>query len=229
MSTLGRYNDPFDPSTLIPEFTHYGALESPTLDLGLTDGDFGLLDLYNSQITFCNSGENDAQSSDVESDIGIGLEAYHRSSLSAWRPVQGLDKAFNDHENLSLPQSIHSPDSAPSPQILCERLSQNNRDMIFGLVLDISRLANMNRIMRSFPSTDLLDGLIQRYFEHQSHNIVSFIHVPTFRPTTEQASILAALASAGAVRSKVPTIRKLGYALMEIVRWFLTTKVFRSL
>lgn len=229
ISSLGRYNDPFDPSILIPEFTHYGALENPAYDFNLTDGDFGLIDLYNSRsFPPDRHGNEPLDCFDADSGIGIGAEAYHRSSLSAWKPVHE-DHAFDDHENLSVPQAIDSPEaSAIDRQILSERLSSSSRDLIFGLVLEISREANLTRIMKSFPSTELLDGLIQQYFEYQSHWVDSFIHGPTFRLNSEHASILAALASASAVRSPIPTIRKLGYALLEIVRLYMPIKVLES-
>ncbi|KAJ5540428.1 hypothetical protein N7494_005504 [Penicillium frequentans] len=224
ISSLGRYNDPFDPSSLIPEFTPYGPLENPALDFSLTDGDFGLIDMYNAG-SLMPRNENEQQDRfDADSGIGIGAAAYHRSSLSAWKPLQE-DRAFIDHENLSVPQAIDSPEvNIADRQTLCERLSSSSRDQIFGLVLEISREANLNRIMKSFPSTELLDGLIQQFFENQSHSVDSFIHAPTFRPSAEHASILTALASAGAVRSPIPTIRKLGYALLEIVRMYMPTK-----
>ncbi|KAJ5984684.1 hypothetical protein N7481_006783 [Penicillium waksmanii] len=226
VSSLNRYNDPFEPSSLIPEFTHYGALEYPPFDFNLTDGDFGLIDMYNSGSIFPNMHENLQQDSfDADSGIGIGTEAYNRSSLSAWKPDRG-DKAGVDHESLSIPQNINSPEaiSTPDQQILCDRLSSSSRDLIFGLVLEISREANLTRIMKSFPSTELLDGLIQQFFERQARSVVSFIHAPTFRPNSEHASILAAMASAAAVHSPIPTIRKLGYALVEIVRLYMPTK-----
>ncbi|KAJ5126402.1 hypothetical protein N7448_005704 [Penicillium atrosanguineum] len=226
ISSLNRYNDPFDPSSLIPEFTHYRALENPGYDFNLTDGDFGLIDMYNSQ-SFPPDiyGIEPHDRFDADSGIGIGTEAYHRSSLSAWKPVR-QDHAFGDHENLSVPQAIDSPEAIATSdrQILSERLSSSSRDLIFGLVLEISREANMSRIMKSFPSTELLDGLIQQYFEYQSHSVDSFIHGPTFRLNGEHASILAALAAGGAVRSPIPTIRKLGYALLEIVRLYMPIK-----
>lgn len=224
ISSLGRYNDPFDPTNLIPEFTPYGALENQALDFSLTDGDFGLIDMYNSR-SLIPGYDNEQDRFDADSGIGIGAEAYHRSSLSAWKPAQE-DRAFVDHENLSIPQAIDSPEvSATERQTLSERLSSSSRDLIFGLVLEISRGADLNRIMKSFPSTELLDGLIQQFFEYQSQSVISYIHAPTFRPNSEHASMLAALASAGAVRSHIPTIRKLGYALLEIVRMYMPIRV----
>ncbi|KAJ5263903.1 hypothetical protein N7478_011508 [Penicillium angulare] len=222
-SSLGRYNDPFDPSSFIPEFTPYGVLENLSLDFSLTDGDFGLIDMYNSRSLMAGD-ENEQDNLDADSGIGIGAEAYHRSSLSAWRPLRE-DRAFIDHENLSIPQAVDSPGvGATERQTLCERLSSSSRDLIFGLVLEISREANLHQITKSFPSTELLDGLIQQFFQYQNQSVISFVHGATFRPNSEHPSILAGLAAAGAIRSSIPTIRKLGYALLEIVRMYLPTK-----
>ncbi|KAF7712303.1 Early growth response protein 1 [Penicillium ucsense] len=226
ITSLGRYTDPFDPSTFIPDFTHYGAMEIPALDFNLTDGDFGLIDMYNSCSFLPGVSEMDSQDQfDVDSGIGIGAEAFNRSSLSQWKPAHE-DHAFNDHENLSVPHTIDSPDApvTSNRQVLGDRLSTTSRDLIFGLVLETSREAHLSRIMKSFPSTELLDGLIQQFFDFQAHSVGSFIHAPTFQPNSEHASILAAVAAAAAVRSPIPTLRKLGYALMEIVRFYLAMK-----
>jgi hypothetical protein len=93
------------------------------------------------------------------------------------------------------------------------------------MVLQTSQRANLTRIMKSFPSTQLLDSLIQYYFESQSHHIDSWIHGPTFGMNDEPPDMLAALAAAGAARSTIPTIRRLGYALIEIVRLQVSVKV----
>ncbi|KAJ5609990.1 hypothetical protein N7510_006709 [Penicillium lagena] len=223
--SLARYSDP-DPSSMVPEYTQYGALDNVQFDFDLNDGDFGLIDFYNSRNLLPGLHENLTEQNiahfDADSGIAMGAEAYHRSSLSAWKPSHG-DYACNDHENLSVPQTIDSPEASVTSdrQILCERLSPSSRDLIFGMVLETSHKAHLSRIMRSFPSTDLLDGLIQQYFEIQKHGVDSWIHGPTFQPNEQDPAILGALAAAAAVRSTVPTIRKLGYALVEIVRLYM--------
>ena len=204
-------------------------------DFNLTDGDFGLIDYFNSRGTIHDgylnniaNGVND----DIDSDSGIalGAEAYRRSSLSTWKPAHE-DHALADQENLSVPKSIDSPESnvTSDRQILSERLSPSSRDLIFGIVLQTSQQASMTRIMKSFPSTELLDSLIQSFFEWQRQQLDSWIHGPTFQPSQEDPDILAALAAAGAVRSTIPTIRKLGYALIEIVRLYFPVKVGQML
>jgi hypothetical protein len=94
------------------------------------------------------------------------------------------------------------------------------------MVLQTSEKTAVPRIIKSFPSTELLDGLIQDYFAYQSHQLDPFIHAPTFYPNEESSDMLTALAASGAVRSAIPTIRKLGYALMEVARLQMSTKVF---
>lgn len=227
--SLARYNDP-DPSSMFPEYTQYGALDNVQFDFDLNDGDFGLIDFYNSQNLLPELHEHLTEQNnvhfDADSGIAMGAEAYHRSSLSAWKPSHG-DYAGNDHENLSIPQTIDSPEASVTSdrQILCERLSPSGRDRIFGMVLETSQKAHLSRIMRSFPSTDLLDGLIQQYFNIQKHGVDSWVHGPTFQPNEQEPAILGALAAAAAVRSTVPTIRKLGYSLAEIVRLYMPRRV----
>ncbi|KAJ5320635.1 hypothetical protein N7508_000918 [Penicillium antarcticum] len=226
--SLARYNDP-DPSQMAPEYVHYGASDNLHFDFTLTDGDFGLIDFYNSRSLLPSFHNQHDEIYDTDSGIGIGAEAYHRSSLSAWKPAPE-DHAFDDHENLSVPQVINSPETNVTPEWphLCERLTSSSRDLILSLVLEVSREANLSRIMKSFPSTELLDGLIQQYFELQRHTIQTFIHMPTFQTNSEDPGVLAGLAAAGAVFSPIPTIRKLGYALNEIVRLHLPGKYERD-
>jgi hypothetical protein len=223
--SLARYNDP-ETSQVAPDYIHYGALDNLHFDFTLTDGDFGLIDFYNSRSLLPSFHTQNQEIYDTDSGIGIGAEAYHRSSLSEWKPAPE-DHAFDDHENLSVPQVINSPEANMTSErpTLCERLTSSSRDLILSLVLEVSREANLSRIVKSFPSTELLDGLIQQYFELQKHTVQTFIHVPTFQTNSEDPGVLAGLAAAGAVCSPVPTIRKLGYALNEIVRLHLPSKV----
>ncbi|KAI9930238.1 hypothetical protein MW887_012050 [Aspergillus wentii] len=221
------------PSTIPQDYAHYGVFDHNLhLDFDLTDVDYGLIDFFNNRGAVPEiqpdagrvDGNNDRF--DVDSGIAIGAEAYQRSSLSAWKPTHE-DHTFADRVNLSVPKAINSPHSSPtsSRQILSERLLPSSRDLIFGMVLQgTQKDENLTRIMKSFPNAELLDSLIQSYFECQRHQIDSWIHGPTFRPNSEEPDMLAAVAAAGAVRSPISTIRKLGYALLEIARLQMSVK-----
>ncbi|PWY90707.1 C2H2 type zinc finger domain protein [Aspergillus heteromorphus CBS 117.55] len=214
--SLSRPNE-LDPSNHTQDYLHNLFDHSMQFDFDLTEVDFGLIDYFNAQGTTHPAPQPEAQS-DVDRGIALGAEAYKRSSLSAWKPARE-DHAFADQDDLSVPVAIDSPRSSRSDrQILPERLASGSRDLIFGMVLQTSDKANLPRIMKSFPSTDLIDGLMQDYFAQQSRQLDSFIHGPTFRPNEQSADMLTAVAAAGAVRSAIPTIRKLGYALMEVAR-----------
>ncbi|RAH84888.1 C2H2 type zinc finger domain protein [Aspergillus japonicus CBS 114.51] len=194
----------------------------------LTEIDFGLIEYFNSQgITHHAPPVPEAPNDrvDVESGIALGAEAYKRSSLSVWKPAQS-DNAFAHQGDLAIPRTIDSPDTSlrTERRVLSERLSAGSRDLIFGMVLQASQKANPLRIMKSFPSTELLDGLIQDYFAYQSRQVDSYIHGPTFRINEESSDTLTAIAAAEATRSTIPTIRKLGYALLEIVRLQISDK-----
>ncbi|KAL3457409.1 hypothetical protein BJX64DRAFT_19115 [Aspergillus heterothallicus] len=218
-----------DPSAFPPSDYYAHRLYDHTLnyDFDLTEVDFGLIDFYNSRgsVNPVIQPADEPHDRDADSGIALGAEAYQRSSLSAWKPARE-DHAFADQGDLSVPKSIDSPEASvrSERQILSERLSPGTRDLIFGMVLQTSQRANLARIMKSFPSTELLDSLIQDYFAHQSQQVDAWIHGPTFQLNEESPDMVGIIAAAAAVRSPIPTIRKLGYALMEVVRLQMSSK-----
>ncbi|KAL4775907.1 hypothetical protein BDW60DRAFT_225052 [Aspergillus nidulans var. acristatus] len=219
-----------DPSAFPPNdyYAHRLFDHNINFDFDLTEVDFGLIDFYNSRGSAnpapLQPDETD-RDADRDSGIALGAEAYSRSSLSAWKPVHS-DHAFADQNDLSVPKSIDSPEASAQcrHQILSERLSPGSRDLIFGMVLQTSQRANLTRIMKSFPSTELLDSLIQDFFANQAQQVDSWIHGPTFHPNEESPDMVGIVAAAAAVKSTIPTIRKLGYALMEVVRLQMSLK-----
>ncbi|KAL4927331.1 putative C6 and C2H2 transcription factor RegA-like [Aspergillus undulatus] len=217
-----------DPSAFPPNdyYAHRLYDHSLNFDFDLTEVDFGLIDFYNSRGSVNPAQADDPDGRlDADSGIALGAEAYQRSSLSAWKPARE-DHAFADQGDLSVPKSIDSPETSvrSERQILSERLSPGSRDLIFGMVLQTSQRANLTRIMKSFPSTELLDSLIQDFFADQSQQVDSWIHGPTFHPNEESPDMVGIVAAAAAVKSTIPTIRKLGYALMEVVRLQMSQK-----
>ncbi|KAL1850547.1 hypothetical protein Plec18170_006832 [Paecilomyces lecythidis] len=194
-------------------------------DFDLDDVDFGFIQSFNEKELFqaprqeTDSAEDPNKEIDADSGIALGAEAYRKSSLANWKPGRE-EHGYADHANLSVPKSIDSPGSPAFSdyKVLSEPLSQSSRDLVFGMILKSCRRANRNRIMSSFPSTEMLDSLLQQFFESHVSQIDTWIHVPTFEPNGQCSELLAAVAAAGAVNSPIPPIRKLGYALLEIVR-----------
>lgn len=201
------------------------------LDFDLTEVDYGLIDFFSTNGVKEGVNLDTDPVENADSEIALGVEAFHRSSLSAWNPDH-RDHAFADHDNLSVSRSVieHTElNISYKPPTLCEKLSSSSRDLIYGMVLHTSKRGNLAGIIKSFPSSELLDRLIQDYFQFQKRQVDSWIHCPSFQPNSEGPEILTALASAGATLSPIASIRKLGYALMEMARLRLHAIVCPSL
>jgi hypothetical protein len=80
--------------------------------------------------------------------------------------------------------------------------------------------------MKCFPGAELLDSLIQDCFKHQRSEVDAFIHDSTMQLNQESPEMILTLAAAGAVLSSAEPIQKLGYALMDIARLLVNSKVF---
>ncbi|KAI9732762.1 MAG: hypothetical protein M1834_003700 [Cirrosporium novae-zelandiae] len=190
----------------------------------LNEIDFSFLDSVQdpisgySQRTF-NTAPQPESSEEVPKDrngIALGTEAFRKSSLGRWIPAH-QDHGYAEQPNLSLPVS-QSDNPEFDRRILGERLASGSRDKILGMVLGSCQPANVPRVLSSFPSAEMLDSLMQRYFDGQSSQIDSWIHSPSFRPGFQRPELLAAIAAAGAIQTPGTTIRKLGFALQEAVR-----------
>lgn len=229
---------PYAETSLLPQSApiHYSAdRDEIELDFGLTDHDISLMESMNGHgvvfhpdyLNMEGSSQQADDLSEADSGIAMGADAYRRSSLVCWTPGHE-DHYCPDQDNLSVPKAIDRQESATSPSrrhVLTDHLSNRGRDLIFGMVLQTCRRADLSCIMSSFPSTELFNNLLHDFFDHHKSETVQWIHLPTFQPNREDPEILAVMAAAGASRSPIPAVRKLGYALMEIVRLRLGSKV----
>ncbi|THY69553.1 hypothetical protein D6C86_02421 [Aureobasidium pullulans] len=143
------------------------------------------------------------------------VEAFQKS-LWRWTPGQ-TDQGHCEQINLSLPYHVGAPSSYPS-RPCAEALNQFARDRMLAMVLDTCERDAVPRIVTSFPSAELLDHLMQEYLFFHDQEPDPFIHVPTFQPQSMRAELVASIVFFGAVRSPVPLVRKLGFALQESVR-----------
>jgi len=71
--------------------------------------------------------------------------------------------------------------------------------------------------MLSFPSVDLLDGLLQYSFTCATAT-KSLIHVASFIPSHKRPELCASIIAAGAFLAPDPSLRKLGLVIQESVR-----------
>lgn len=64
----------------------------------------------------------------------------------------------------------------------------------------------------------LLESLMHLFFRAELSRTDSWIHIPTFKPQAQRPELNGIVIAAGALLSKNPTVRKLGFAIQEAVR-----------
>ena len=201
------------------------------LDLGTEDSDHswsgdiwysdGLQDAFKLpfESTFTPYAPTRSSSSDNSSLAGVGADAFKRSLIGSWTP-HAEDSSMMERQNLVAPKHVDTMSVfTESKTVLCEPLTWNTRDRILGMVLETCPQSAVSRVIASFPSAEFLTECIQYYFvRRHEEQIDSYIHLPTFKPNSARAELLAMLAGAGAVCTASNAVRKLGYALQEAVR-----------
>ncbi|TLD08070.1 hypothetical protein PspLS_10588 [Pyricularia sp. CBS 133598] len=209
-------------------------------DFDLNDVDLGFLESYNTNIPFnlyFQESPNNLTSpattrQDTVSsvpDITINESSApaateSRSQRSRWRFVPNKnDHGGNEEQNLSLPTEDigTSPESRIHFQqglATAEPLRTSTRDKILCMIVENCRPDNRVKAVSSFPSTDLLNVLIQFYLTSTISQPESFIHLASFSPNTARPELVAGIIAHGAVMTLDPTFVKLGFAIQECVR-----------
>lgn len=205
--------------------------DSMGIDFHLTDQDLELLASLNRPTPAQPAQDYIEQPPQKrESASPIGMIDYKDSPLSHWTPCK-KDNAHMDQQYLSLPQHLDNPQShgVLKSQNLTHPLLTESRDAAFALVVKICQLKNIERIMQCFPSTKLLDSLVDNFFFHHTSGTDAWIHEPTMDLNQERPEMILTLAAAGAVLSNVEAIRKLGYAMLEVSRLKVNSMVIQNL
>lgn len=229
---LATIMSPFSPVELGPGPPSNGTSDSlirDVFDFGI-DADFNLRDIdldlfdltmpppplpiYQQNAT----SENQPSRGELENETEVdpaSVEAFQRS-LWRWTPGQ-TDQGHCEQINLSVPYNIGAP-NAQTPRPCGQVLNQLARDAMLAMVLGTCDREAVPRIVTTFPSSELLDHLMQEYLILHDQEPDPFIHIPTFRPQSVRPELLAATVFFGAVRSPAPVVRRLGFALQESVR-----------
>lgn len=95
------------------------------------------------------------------------------------------------------------------------KMSQESRDRIFALVITQQKDAKK---VKSFPSLDLLNYLMQAHFIQEDQLPDSWIHAGSFDPSKVIPELLAAIISSGATFISMKSIWQFGLTLQEVVR-----------
>ncbi|KAJ4347341.1 uncharacterized protein N0V89_011282 [Didymosphaeria variabile] len=202
-------------------------------DLDLSAIDLNFLDTYNTQVPFeyenlvgqipAQGADTTDQNSGKHGDDGGSNSLSKHLPQSIWRfvPVPGIH-AYTDQANLSVPtqeQIVGSPESFAdvSRRATSEKLDSPTRDKIFTIVLSQVKSPILPAVS-AFPSVELLDKLIQFFLAGPIPTGGSWIHTSSFRPKRARPELLLAIAAAGAVLTPDRSLRKLGFAIEEVVR-----------
>ncbi|QGA20917.1 hypothetical protein EYB26_008627 [Talaromyces marneffei] len=207
-------------------------------DLDLSIVDLSFLESYNSRNPF-EFGELPPEPLPLPSvttpDVNIAKDDRPTTDSASlgklmWRFIPApQDHGLAEHDNLLLPDQ---PESSPTPQSLvevehrttAEKLDLSSRDKILGIFLRQMKQPNISHPL-SFPSIELLDSFIQYYLTAPFSNARSWLHLPTVNFKKTRPELLLGLAAAGAVIAPDLSLRKLGYAMHEVMRIQLTAAV----
>ena len=151
--------------------------------------------------------------------IGIKLSTQaFKESLWSFEPV-AADHRRAEQANISLPfEDLVSPTRCDAPEPPCASLGQTSRDRLLALILGTCEHSLTLPILSSFPSAELLTNLLHNFLVYETERVDTLFHLPTFDPGELSVEVLLALVAAGAARSTIPVIRRLGYALQEASR-----------
>uniref|UniRef100_L2FM75 C2H2 type zinc finger domain protein n=1 Tax=Colletotrichum fructicola (strain Nara gc5) TaxID=1213859 RepID=L2FM75_COLFN len=155
----------------------------------------------------------------IQSDTHVpGYEAFQKSPW-LWAPVR-QDHAYAESQQLSineaqLMETSEVEETARVSPRMPKMAHASTRDEILSLALKFSQ---SNLKIRSFPSFNLLNILIQAFFVRQSTLIDAWIHVASFDPDQCHSELLGGVVAAGSTLFAVTNVWKMGLALQEIVR-----------
>ncbi|PVH75036.1 hypothetical protein DL98DRAFT_467018 [Cadophora sp. DSE1049] len=152
--------------------------------------------------------------------LALGTEAFKRS-LWCWTPVR-QDAGHQEQSNFNL-----QPEDAPnlgtqfvvSEQVAAKVFGPEARDKIVAMILSTCDRRNFPKVMSSFPSAELLNSLMQCFLASHIAQNDTWIHLPTLKISKLRPELLASFLAAGAMFSSSLTIRKLGFAIQEAVRF----------
>lgn len=199
-------------------------------NLDFSSEDFTMLDGFNGKpipgLDFEPTTEREfndpsgPESTDARKRMALGTEAFQKSSLSRWLPAE-QDHAFAEQHNLSICMNdADSPDTKLklNRRALSASLDQAARDRILAMVLESCDPANVARAVTAFPTVELLDDLMQSFFNQHCSQVDSWIHLASFSPNSQRPELLAAMVATGAVYTGIKALQKLGFAIRESVR-----------
>lgn len=184
--------------------------------LNFQDADFAFLDDMDTS-WLVNPASNPDKPESGDTGVAIGSAVYLQSILAGWQP-QRDESGRAEQSNLALAHNETNHVRVDN-WVLQDSMSVATRDRLLSMVLNTASQANNKYIVSSFPSSEILSGLIHYYFiEKRGRQINDFIHLPSFKVNKHRPELIGSVIASGAARSPSIEVRKFGYALQEAVR-----------
>lgn len=197
------------------------------------DLDLSALPSYPNAAQFRDNGETgntregvDGADTETNDGLRLGVEAF-KTSFWNWVPSPE-DTGTADQTNLSLPShTIDAPTSISrmDPDLEPKHCSMIDRERVLGLLVSHCEKKNIVRIISSFPSTGLIEILVNLCLRSLATCKQCFIHVPSFEFHNTCDILLTALIAFGACLTSSSAVRRLGYAIPEILRFAIVDEV----
>ena len=185
-------------------------------NLELNDIDLSFLDDYNQTNPFNMTTPTADNAPSVKGSVTsepseppLGVESLAKSSTWRFHPV-----SKDTRENaISLPTSDSLKRLTVDRRATPEALSHGTRDQLLTIIITSGPEF---RSIKSFPSVELLDSLLQYYLTTTAAP-TSLIHAASFRPSQKRPELCASMIAAGATMCPDAALRKLGFAIQETV------------
>ncbi|EGX94073.1 C6 and C2H2 transcription factor RegA-like protein [Cordyceps militaris CM01] len=223
------YEQPFNPSRTVDPHGLAVLDFCDNTSLEMTDMDFGLLDNWNLDLVgnMCRS----TREGSISRPETAGEVAQMRNALvrgwteSPWRwQPKDNDTGYTELGYMPVSSSqaakMHLKKGDNSAlRVSQEKLEQSGRDRLLSSVLSTCKTdSSRNQVAASFPTVELMDGMIHIFLEAHACQVSGWIHFPTFKLNEQWAEWIGTAAAAGAVSTPVPTLRKFGFAVQEAIR-----------
>lgn len=225
----GLFATEFPSGTLTPSgLLGYGG----DLDLDFSAIDLSFLNAYNTRVPFevqIPSGQYIDPDNTAVRHYPQPREDSNTRPLgnvvpnSVWRfvPVPGVH-GYSEQGDLSIPAQ---EEIAGTPESLVDvrrrattdKLDSVARDKILAILFSQVR-PHILPALSAFPSVMLLDKLIQFFLAGPAPSARSWLHTASFVPGKARPELLLAMAAAGATLTPDRSLRKLGFAMQEVVR-----------
>ncbi|PLB49939.1 hypothetical protein P170DRAFT_473517 [Aspergillus steynii IBT 23096] len=96
-------------------------------------------------------------------------------------------------------------------------LSPDQRQRVLSFLCSISGPDQASSIRRTFPPTEVLNTLIQRFFYNQQTSECAFVHGPTIYSTIHNPILLASIIADGATTTNAKPLQSLGSAMQAVI------------